>query len=276
MHSCNSAFAQIALELGPETLMKYAEQFQITEPLSFDGITTAAGHLDLTDAADVNVAWGGIGQYTDTVNPCRFMTFMGQIAGGGTAAEPYLVASASSGMLSRYTARTRQTDRVMSTAVAATLQEMMHYNVVNNYGEESFPDLYVCAKTGTAEVGGGLEPNATFAGFYHGRGLSPGLCRHCGERRLWQKRLRAHHLPSALGLHGRWNLRLKSDTNSLPPAYGECRGRFFMCRQHHVCAIALLTLGLGLLIGCACGATIVIVLLGFFLSLRWMLLIRKK
>lgn len=56
MHSCNSAFAQIALELGPETLMKYAEQFQITEPLSFDGITTAAGHLDLTDAADVNVA----------------------------------------------------------------------------------------------------------------------------------------------------------------------------------------------------------------------------
>ena len=165
MHSCNSAFAQIALELGPETLMKYAEQFQITEPLSFDGITTAEGHLDLADVADVNVAWGGIGQYTDTVNPCRFMTFMGQIAGGGTAAEPYLVASASSGMLSRYAAKTHQTDRVMSTAVAATLQEMMHYNVVYNYGEESFPDLYVCAKTGTAEVGGGLEPNATFAGF---------------------------------------------------------------------------------------------------------------
>ena len=40
MHSCNSAFAQIALELGPETLMKYAQQFQITEPLTFDGITT--------------------------------------------------------------------------------------------------------------------------------------------------------------------------------------------------------------------------------------------
>lgn len=165
MHSCNSAFAQIALELGPETLMKYAQQFQITEPLTFDGITTASGHFDLSDAADVNVAWGGIGQYTDTVNPCRYMTFMGQIAGGGTAAEPYLVSSASSGIFSRYTARTQQTDRVMPTAVAATLQEMMHYNVTNNYGEDSFPDVYVCAKTGTAEVGGGLEPNATFAGF---------------------------------------------------------------------------------------------------------------
>ncbi len=60
MHSCNSAFAQIALELGPETLMKYAQQFQITEPLTFDGITTASGHFDLSDAADVNVAWGGL------------------------------------------------------------------------------------------------------------------------------------------------------------------------------------------------------------------------
>ncbi len=68
------------------------------------------------------------------MNPCRYMTFMGQIAGGGTAAEPYLVSSASSGIFSRYTARTQQTDRVMPTAVAATLQEMMHYNVTNNYG----------------------------------------------------------------------------------------------------------------------------------------------
>ena len=74
----------------------------------------------ISDAADVNVAWGGIGQYTDTVNPCRYMTFMGQIAGGGTAAEPYLVSSASSGIFSRYTARTQQTDRVMPTAVYAT------------------------------------------------------------------------------------------------------------------------------------------------------------
>lgn len=165
MHSCNSAFAQIALQLGPEALMKYVEQFQLTEPLTFDGITTAAGHFDLTDAAEVNVAWGGIGQYTDGVNPCRYLTFMGQIANGGTAAEPYLVSSVSSGLFSQYRAKTTLTDRVMPTAVAATLQEMMHYNVVYNYGEDNFPDLYVCAKSGTAEVGGGQSPHATFAGF---------------------------------------------------------------------------------------------------------------
>ena len=68
---------------------------------------------------------------------------------------------------SGYTAKARQSDRIMSASVAATLQEMMHYNVVYNYGESNFPDLYVCAKTGTAEVGGGLEPNATFAVFLY-------------------------------------------------------------------------------------------------------------
>ena len=69
MHSCNSAFAQIALELGPETLMKYAQQFQITEPLTFDGITTASGHFDLSRCGRCQCGLGRIGQYTDTVNP---------------------------------------------------------------------------------------------------------------------------------------------------------------------------------------------------------------
>lgn len=54
------------------------------------------------------------------------------------------------------------------------------------------------------------------------------------------------------------------------------QGAFFMCRQHQVCAIALLALGLGLLIGCACGATIVIVLLGFCSLCGGCFLIRKK
>lgn len=163
--SCNCAFAQIALQLGGKTLTAYAEQFCLNEAVSFDGITTAHGHFDTTDAPDVNVAWGGIGQYTDLVNPCRFMLFMGQIAGGGTAAQPYLVRSVRSGALSSYTASTKMTERVMSSSVAATLQELMHYNVVYGYGESNFPDLYVCAKSGTAQLGGDQTPNATFAGF---------------------------------------------------------------------------------------------------------------
>lgn len=41
----------------------------------------------------------------------------------------------------------------------------MRNNVENQYGDENFPGLTVCAKSGTAEVGGDQKPNATFAGF---------------------------------------------------------------------------------------------------------------
>ena len=41
----------------------------------------------------------------------------------------------------------------------------MSYNVVSNYGgEESFPGLKLCAKTGTAELGNGYS-HAWFVGF---------------------------------------------------------------------------------------------------------------
>lgn len=41
----------------------------------------------------------------------------------------------------------------------------MKNNVTQIYGDGYFPGLSVCAKSGTAEVGGDKEPNATFAGF---------------------------------------------------------------------------------------------------------------
>ena len=50
-------------------------------------------------------------------------------------------------------------------STAASLQEMMANNVENNYGTYNFPDLNICAKSGTAEVGNGNEPNAWFTGF---------------------------------------------------------------------------------------------------------------
>ena len=41
----------------------------------------------------------------------------------------------------------------------------MHNNVQTKYGTENFPDLIICAKSGTGEVGGDKKPNAMFAGF---------------------------------------------------------------------------------------------------------------
>lgn len=163
--SCNCYFAQLVLYLGSDSLEKYVEQFQVTQPVCFDGITTAAGTFDLSDAARLEIAWSGIGQYTDLVNPCRFMTLMGVIAGGGEAAQPYVISSVTNGLTGNYKAKTETTGKLMSRDTAEILTELMRNNVTSIYGDGYFPGLNVCAKSGTAQLGGGVLPNATFAGF---------------------------------------------------------------------------------------------------------------
>ncbi len=163
--SCNCCFAQIANLVGAEDLQKAADQYQVTKPVSFDGITTARGNFDLSNAAAVQIAWGGIGQYTDQVNPCRYMTFMGMIAGGGQAAMPYLVREVQSEGKTTYQAQAKPSDRIMSQELAQTMTEYMRNNVIQTYGADNFPGLTVCAKSGTSELGGGQTPNAMFAGF---------------------------------------------------------------------------------------------------------------
>ena len=163
--SCNCCFGQIANLVGRENLQKYADQFQITAPVKFDGITTARGNFDLSKAAKVQIAWGGIGQYTDQINPCRYMTFMGAIAGGGKGAVPYLVEEVSNEGSVTYAATTTYTDRILPESTAAILQDYMRNNVVSVYGADKFPGMTVCAKSGTSQLGGDQISNAMFAGF---------------------------------------------------------------------------------------------------------------
>ena len=163
--SCNCCFGQIANLVGAENLQKYADQFQITEPVKFDGITTAKGNFDLSDAARVQIAWGGIGQYTDLINPCRYMLFMGMIAGGGTTANPYLVKEVYSEGEQTYSAAVTHTDRILPEGTANILKEFMRNNVTSVYGDSNFPGLKVCAKSGTSQLGGDQVSNAMFAGF---------------------------------------------------------------------------------------------------------------
>jgi peptidoglycan glycosyltransferase len=163
--SCNTVFGELAVELGSDIMTKYAQAAGITSSLTFDGTTTAAGNFDLTGANQASLAWSGIGQYTDLINPCQFMTFVGSIANGGVAASPYVVSSVETPLGIRvYSAKQTMLERTMSANTAATLTQMMRDDVVNNYGTYNFPDVYVCAKSGTAEVEG-QNPNAMFAGF---------------------------------------------------------------------------------------------------------------
>lgn len=164
-NSCNCCFAQIAQLVGPENMTACVEKYGVTAPMTVDGLTSVSGNYDVSDAAPVELAWSCIGQYTDQINPCRFMTFMGMIAGEGVAAQPYLVESIQVGEEVTYRADTVNLDRVMSKDTARVLREYMLNNVETVYGAGNFPGLTVCAKSGTSQLGGGKTSNAMFAGF---------------------------------------------------------------------------------------------------------------
>ena len=165
-NSCNGVFGALAAELGGDTMTKYVEQAGLTRRMSVDGIMTAAGHYDVSDADKGQIGWSGVGQYTDTVNPCNMMTYMGAIATGGTAAVPRLILDITtpSGIPTSWQ-RTEETDTLVQASTASQVKEMMKNNVVQTYGTDRFRGLDIGAKSGTAEVGGDKRPNAWFAGF---------------------------------------------------------------------------------------------------------------
>ena len=165
-NSCNGVFAQLAVELGAETMTQYVEQSGLLDSYSVDGISTAKGSFDLTGASTSQIGWSGVGQYNDLVNPCAMMVWMGAIANEGKAAVPYLVEKTEGNLpLPSLPHWTRNTDKLIEADTAQVLGNMMAQNVIQTYGSDRFPNMDICAKSGTAEVGGGKRPNAWFVGF---------------------------------------------------------------------------------------------------------------
>ena len=164
--SCNAYFSQLAIDLGADTMQKYADKLGFNTPAEIDGITAKAGTVDLDKIRKVDLGWAGMGQYTDLANPLQYLTLMGAIAGGGKAAKPYMIDSITTVEgIEIYRGGVSYTERMFSESTATAVHAMMRNCVTSNYGDYRFPDLNVCAKTGTAEVDQGVTPHSWFVGF---------------------------------------------------------------------------------------------------------------
>ena len=155
-NSCNCAFAQLTQEIGPTIMRDYVDKCGLTKSYNIDGIHTATGSFEFPDNTPLNLAWAGIGQYNDLINPCSMMVYMGAIANGGKAAVPEFKHSVLPGA--------KMTEQMIRPETSEKLSYMMKNNVVETYGEYNFPGLDIYAKSGTAEVYN-REPNAWFSGF---------------------------------------------------------------------------------------------------------------
>lgn len=152
--SCNVTFGGLALQLGASILSDYAKKAGFNESLDINGIKTAPGKVDLSNAKGANLAWAGIGQYTDTANPLTYMAYVGAIANGGVRVAPRLLKNSVSAQT-----------HIITTSTAATIGQMMRYDTLNNYSDWNYPGLMLCAKSGTAQLSMGEAPDAWFVGY---------------------------------------------------------------------------------------------------------------
>ena len=154
-NSCNIAFAQIAVKVGQANMIEHVRAYGFLDRHELSGMRSAAGNYPLDFVGDPELAWSGIGQSTDLVNPYALLRYVAAIANHGVLVEPHLL------MTDEPAAQTR----LVEADTADRLAAMMNYCFVSHYEPENlFPGLNLCAKTGTAELGDGTS-HAWFAGF---------------------------------------------------------------------------------------------------------------
>ena len=81
-NSCNCAFADLSQRVGATIMKRYTEKLGLTSSYDIDGVHNAKGSFEFPKDADLNLAWAGIGQYNDELNPCSMLVYMGAIARG--------------------------------------------------------------------------------------------------------------------------------------------------------------------------------------------------
>ena len=167
--SCNYVFADLAVRVGTEKMNETARKMGINASFDVSGIKTAAGHYDVSGSDIPDLAWSGVGQSTDQVNPIQMMTICGAIANGGTPVSPYLIASDDGSMIKDSDVENNGSygDSLLSPATAAKLQQYMR--TASQSYSENYPNWYVdgltlCAKTGTAQIQNNLQ-NGWIVGF---------------------------------------------------------------------------------------------------------------
>ena len=156
-HSCNIVFAELAVELGPEKMTAAAEKMGINLSYEIDDVSTAKGHYDVSKATTNELAWSGVGQYNDEVNPMQMAILCGAIANGGNSVNPTYIKSGTGDLLKMIGLNDTKSRELLKSSTASTLSRSMP--------SYTFGSLSVRAKTGTAEVGDEKSPNAWMVGF---------------------------------------------------------------------------------------------------------------
>lgn len=157
--SCNTAFAELAADLGEEALRDQAEAFGIgTEDIAIPMTVAASTIGDIESTAALQQT--SIGQRDVALTPMQNAMMVAAIANGGTLMAPYLVQEIQSQDLSVVDSTDPdQLGQAVSPQIARTLTELMVNNENSYSNAGKIRGVQIAAKTGTAEHG--ADPKTT-------------------------------------------------------------------------------------------------------------------
>lgn len=171
--SCNTAFAQLGMDLGTDAIKQQAALFGIDDS-DFDMPLRVAGSSTGPIADKPALAQSSIGQRDVRVTPLQAAMISAGIANGGKLMKPYLVSEEQAPNLSVLSHTDPQEQSQVMTPAQAALETQMMVDVVNKGTGTAaeIPNIQVAGKTGTADNGAQradgsyvLPPHAWFSGF---------------------------------------------------------------------------------------------------------------
>jgi peptidoglycan glycosyltransferase len=173
--SCNIYFALTGLRTGGAALADWAGRLGFGAPIPFDlptatsQVTNGGGSFGGGFSDDVELANAAYGQAETLVTPLQMALVAAGVANGGVLMKPELV-TAISGPQGGQTIAPQVWRTVVNPAVAGTIGNAMELAVESDWGRifttgAAIPGILTAGKTGTAQIGGGAEPNSWFIGY---------------------------------------------------------------------------------------------------------------
>lgn len=166
--SCNTPFAQLAVQFGADALQEQATAFGFGQDLDIPmSVETSTLGSDFDEDAPA-LAQTAIGQRSVRVTPLQMAMVSAAIANDGVLMEPYLVATERGPNLAvTMEAEPQVLSRPISASTASTMTDMMENVVANGTGSPGqVSGVSVAGKTGTAQSGiEGVAPTAWFTAF---------------------------------------------------------------------------------------------------------------
>ena len=163
--SCNTAFANLSLELGQDKLREQAQAFGFDQRHLADLNGVASRFPD--DLDDAQLALSSIGQFDVAASPLQMAMVTAGIANDGVVMDPYLVSMVQAPDLKPLsTHEPTVLSEAMTPENAQELQAMMVETVASGTGGNgAIAGVEVGGKTGTAQSDPSRKPFAWFTSF---------------------------------------------------------------------------------------------------------------